>query len=69
METKIINEAIKQYKPKNTRKRFLVTEGDLFQLYKEIAQVRNKEQRDLFYADFKKLIAEAQEVVITPKKN
>lgn len=69
METKIINEAIKQYKPKNTRKRFLVSEGDLFQLYKEIAQVRNKEQRDLFYADFKKLITEAQEVVLTPKKN
>jgi hypothetical protein len=31
--------------------------------------MRNKEQRELFYADFKKLIAEAQEVFITPKKN
>ena len=67
MESKIIKEAIKQYKPQNTIKRFLVTEGDLFQLFKEIAQVRNKEQRELFYADFKKLITEAQEVVITKK--
>ena len=52
---------------KNFRKRFLVSEGDLFQLYKEIEQVRNQEQREAFYARFKKLLAEAQEVILTPK--
>ena len=50
------------------RKRFLVTEGDLFQLYKEIQQVRNQEQKEAFMSDFKKLLNEAQEVILTPKK-
>lgn len=49
------------------RKRYLVTEGDLFQLYKEIEQVRNQEQRETFYKRFKALLQEAQEVVLTPK--
>ena len=49
------------------RKRFLVSEGDLFQLYKEIEQVRNQELRDAFYARFRTLLQEAQEVVLTPK--
>ena len=51
----------------NIRKRYLVTEGDLFQLYKEIEQVRNQEQRAAFYKRFKALLQEAQEVVLTPK--
>ncbi|MCZ2084144.1 MAG: hypothetical protein LC112_07700 [Flavobacteriales bacterium] len=52
------------------RKRFLVTEGDLFQLYKEVQQVRNQEQREAFMADFKKLMKEAQTVklVVEPTK-
>ena len=51
------------------RKRFLVSEGDLFQLYKEIEQVRNQEQRDVFYNKFRILLKEAQSVklVVTPK--
>lgn len=49
------------------RKRYLVSEGDLFQLYKEIEQVRNQEQRETFYKRFKALLQEAQEVVLTPK--
>ena len=49
------------------RKRFLVTEGDLFQLYKEIQQVRKQEQREAFMADFRKLMRESQEVVLTVK--
>ncbi len=51
------------------RKRFLVTEGDLFQLYKEVQQVRKQEQKDVFMADFRKLLREAQEVklTVTPK--
>ena len=49
------------------RKRFLVTEGDLFQLYKEIQEVRKQEQRLAFMADFRKLIKESQEVTLTLK--
>lgn len=49
------------------RKRFLVTEGDLFQLYKEIQQVRKQEQKTAFMADFRKLMRESQEVVLTVK--
>ena len=52
---------------KNFRKRFLVSEGDLFQLYKEIEQVRNQEQREAFYSRFKKLLKESQEVSLTVK--
>ena len=49
------------------RKRFLVSEGDLFQLYKEIEQVRNQEQREAFYKSFKALLKDATEVIITSK--
>lgn len=49
------------------RKRYLVSEGDLFQLYKEIEQVRNQEQREAFYKKFKALLKDATEVIITPK--
>ena len=51
----------------NLRKRYLVSEGDLFQLYKEIEQVRNQEQREAFYKKFKTLLKEAQEVTLTIK--
>ena len=53
------------------RKRFLVTEGDLFQLYKEIQEVRKQEQRDAFMSDFRKLMKEAQSVkmIVEPKNN
>ncbi len=49
-------------KKKDLRKRFLVSEGDLFQLYKEVMQVRNKEQKEAFMSDFRKLMREAQPV-------
>lgn len=49
------------------KKRYLVSEGDLFQLYKEIEQVRNQELREAFYKKFRALLKEAQEVVLTPK--
>lgn len=49
------------------RKRFLVTEGDLFHLYKQIQEVRRIEQREAFMKDFRKILKEAQEVVLTPK--
>ncbi len=53
---------------KGLRKRFLISEGDLFQLYKEIEQVRNQEQREAFYKRFKALLKEATEVTLTPKR-
>ena len=69
MEKQINNAALGQYKPKNLRKRFLVSEGDLFQLYKEIREVRATEQREAFMADFRKLLREAQQVklVVEPQ--
>ncbi len=56
---------------KGFRKRFLVSEGDLFQLFKEIEQVRNQEQRAAFYKRFQSLLKESQEVeiIIKSKKN
>lgn len=50
------------------RKRYLVTEGDLFQLYAEIKEVRNKERRTTFKSAFKKLLQESQEISLTVKK-
>lgn len=44
------------------RKRYLVSEGDLFQLYADICEVRREERRDQFMADFRKLLREAQQV-------
>lgn len=37
------------------RKRYLVTEGDLFQLYANIMEVRNEEKRAQFMSEFRKL--------------
>lgn len=45
---------------KNLRKRFLVSEGDLFQLYKEIQLIRSKEDKEHLMADFRNLLKEAQ---------
>ena len=38
------------------RKRYLVTEGDLFQLYANIMVVRNEEKRAQFMSEFRKLL-------------
>lgn len=48
------------------RKRYLVSEGELFQLYKEVQQIRNQELRNELYSKFKELLKNAQEVKITP---
>ncbi|HAW63845.1 MAG TPA: hypothetical protein DCW71_00730 [Alistipes sp.] len=50
------------------RKRYMVTEGDLFRLYAEIRQVRHDERRDAFMTDFRRLLREAQEVELKIKK-
>lgn len=44
------------------RKRYLVTEGDLFQLYANIMEVRNEEKRAQFMAEFRKLLKESTKV-------
>lgn len=44
------------------RKRYMVTEGELFQLYADIQEVRRKERREEFMQRFRKLINEAQQV-------
>jgi hypothetical protein len=52
------------------RKRILVTEGDLYQLYKEIQQIRKSETKELCNTKFRALLKEAQFVsfTINPKK-
>ena len=50
------------------RKRYMVTEGDLMQLWFEICQVRDKEKRSLFKQSFKVLLAEAQQVDMVPRE-
>ncbi|AUS04506.1 hypothetical protein [Pseudotamlana carrageenivorans] len=67
-EKAIHTDALKQYKPSGIRKRFLVSEGDLFQLYKEITLIRAKEDRERLMADFKALLKEAQAVTLTVKE-
>ncbi|MBQ4126640.1 MAG: hypothetical protein IJD72_01555 [Alistipes sp.] len=44
------------------RKRYMVTEGELFQLYADIQEVRREERREEFMQRFRKLINEAQQV-------
>lgn len=44
------------------RKRYMVSEGELFQLYADICEVRREERREQFMTDFRKLLREAQEV-------
>lgn len=50
------------------RKRYMVTEGDLFRLYAEIRQVRHEERREAFMADFRRLLREAQPVRLVIEK-
>ena len=50
------------------RKRYFVSEVDLFQLYADIQEVRRVERRDAFMSDFKKLMDEAQEVELVVKE-
>lgn len=50
------------------RKRYMVTEGELFRLYAEIMQVRHEERREAFMSDFGKLLREAQPVRLTVEK-
>lgn len=54
----------------NFRKRILVTEGDLYQLYKEIEQIRKEETKELYGDKFRALLKESQFVSLTlePKK-
>lgn len=55
---------------KGFRKRILVTEGDLYQLFKEVQEIRKQETRELYNTKFKKLLKEAEFVSfsINPKK-
>lgn len=47
------------------RKRYLVSEGDLMQLWVEVQQVRKNETRDRFKKEFKELLKNAQPVQLT----
>ncbi len=51
------------------RKRYFVSQGELFKLWSEVEQIRDTEKRDEFRASFKKIMSEAQEVrlVVEPK--
>lgn len=44
------------------RKRYLVTEGDLFQLYANIMEVRSAEKKAQFMAEFRQLLKESTKV-------
>lgn len=52
----------------NLRKRYLVSEGELFLLWAEIEQVRKKENRDAYKQRFKNMMRDAQEVKLIIKK-
>lgn len=49
------------------RKRFFVSEGELFGLFAEVEQVRHEEKREQFRARFRALLKEAQEVELVPR--
>lgn len=55
---------------KGFRKRILVSEGDLYQLFKEVEQIRKNETKELYRTKFKALLKDAQFVDfnIIPKK-
>ena len=55
---------------KGFRKRILVNEGDLYQLYKEVQEIRKAETRELYNTKFRALLKEAEFVSFTvnPKK-
>ncbi len=62
LEEVIKREAIRGTNTKNFRKRFLVSEGELFQLYKDVQRVLDREARERFMADFRELLRNAQAV-------
>jgi hypothetical protein len=55
---------------KGMRKRILVTEGDLYQLFKEVQEIRRVETRELYNTKFRALLKDAQFVSfkVEPKK-
>ena len=55
---------------KGMRKRILVTEGYLYQLFKEVQEIRRVETRELYNTKFKALLKDAQFVSfkVEPKK-
>jgi len=50
------------------RKRFLVSEGDLFQLFAQIQEVRSAERREAFMGQFRQLLEEAERVKLVIEK-
>lgn len=50
------------------RKRFLVSEGDLFQLYADIREVRSQERREELMTDFRAMLRDSQEVELVIKE-
>ncbi len=52
------------------RKRILVTEGDLYQLFKEVEEIRKEETKDLYRQKFRELLKDAEFVSfnVEPKK-
>lgn len=67
IEANVSHEALKQYVHRGVRKRYFVNEGDLFMLYKEVTLIRNREDRERCMSDFRKLLADAQEVTLSVK--
>lgn len=57
-------------RPKGFRKRVLVNEMDLFNLYADIKEIRDQERSKICRKDFRKLLKEAEFVsfAIEPKK-
>ena len=53
---------------KDFRKRYLVSEGDLFQLFAQIQEVRSAEKREAFRAQFRQLLKEAERVKLVIEK-
>ncbi|HCY81520.1 MAG TPA: hypothetical protein DHV22_07950 [Xanthomarina gelatinilytica] len=51
----------------NLRKRYLVSEGELFLLWAEIEQVRKQESREAFKQRIKVMMQEAQQVELVVK--
>ena len=51
------------------RKRYMVSEGDLFQLYADIKEARRREGRAEFMNRFRRLLSDAQRVHLTIEKD
>lgn len=59
------NDALEQYSSKGIRKRYLVSEGELFLIWAEIMQIRKQETREAYKTRFKAVLKDAQEVKLT----